>query len=283
MQRIFKKVQSPEGVNPDQTATVKLAIGTAFHDLMLETNMTLANMKEIRVIANNKTIHRYSATERDMKNRFYGEKAAVKVNGKLRLKIPFDRLNMNTRAMEEVTAIHTGVPYQSGEVIRSFYVEIDIAADAVNPTLDVYATTSASIEGAIARIKHEVKHTRSSAGSGELELADLPFNAKTAQAIQSVFFVPTHPDTKAPVAITKGTVERDLYKVYERPTDMNEFIQENGERVPQANVWAIDWTENGYGGNALALNGFSDYRYRLEMADAAQITVLSEYLGILGE
>ncbi|WP_342632496.1 major capsid protein P2 [Marinobacter alkaliphilus] len=283
MQRIFKRVQSPEGVSPGQTATVKLAIGVAYNNLMLVTNMDLAHMTEIRVIANNKTIHRYSATERDMKNQFYGEKAFAKVNGKGNLLIPFDRMNMNTRVMEEVTAVHTGVPYQSGEVIRSFYVEIDIADAAISPTLDVYATTSAAQNGTVSRIKHETKHTRSSAGAGELELSDLPFNRPTAQAIQSVFFVPKAPGTGDPVAITKLTVERDLYKVFERPEDLNRFMQDNGERKPQASVHAIDWTENGYGGNALALNGFADYRYRLEMAGEAQITVLSEYLGILGE
>jgi hypothetical protein len=284
MQRIFKKVQSPDGVAGGQTATVKLAPGSKYHNLMLVTNLDLAQITGIRVIANNKTIHRYSATERDTLNQFYGLLPFSKVNGKGNLLISFDRMGMNTRQMEEVTALNTGVAGASGEAIRALYLEVDIAEGAVSPSLDVYATTSAATAEGVGQIMHVTKHTRSAAGAGELELADLPFNAPTAAAIQSTFLFARDPAAPATlVGIEKLTVERNLYKVFERTTDLNTFIQVNGERAPQTGMVAIDWTENGYGANALSLSGFTDYRYRLDMAAAAQITVLSEYIGILGE
>ena len=283
MQRITYKVQSPNGIGAGNTATLKLATGSKYHDLQLVTNMDLADMPEIRVIADNKVIHRYSATERDMKNRHFKQQAFAKVNGKGVLVIPFDRLVQNSRVMEEMTALQVGWPYDNGEVIRNLTLEVDIADGVVNPTLDVWATTSAVTKDYAGKVLHEVKHTRSAAGAGELQISDLPFNSPTTMALNSVFFIATDPDTGNPVAINKLKVERDQYKVFERTADLNVFLLKNGERDPQADVFTLDWTEKGYGGNALDLRRVQDFRYSLDMAAKAQITILSDYVGIRGE
>lgn len=283
MQRITFKVQSPNGVGPDNTAQLKIATGSKYHDLQLVTNMGLADIKEIRVQVDNKVIHRYSGTERDIKNRHFKLKPFAKKNGKGVLVIPFDRLAQNSRLMEEMTAIQVGWPYANGDMIRNMTLEVDIADTAVDPTMDVYATTSAVTDGYQGKILHEVKHARSSAGAGELQISDLPFNAATAQALNDVFFIATDPDTKAAVAIEKTKVERDQYKAWERPADLNELMLSNGEREPQENVFTVDFTEKGYGGNALDLRRVQDFRYTLTMAAKAQITVLSSYVGVKGE
>lgn len=271
-QRIFKKVQAPEGVAPGQTGTVKFAIGSKYHDIAIVTNMSLANMTEIRLIANNKTIHRYSATERDKLNQYYGLPA---FNGILY--IPLDRKALQTRAMEEVTGINTGVQGENGEAIRAFYLEVDIDGAATNPTMDVYATTSAATTDGVGTVLHVTKHNRNAAGAGELEVNDLPFNAPTAAALNAAFMFPAAND------ISKIIVERGLYKVFERTKTLNERYQVIGERVPQTGMIAVDFTENGYGANALDLRGYQDFRYRLTMTGAAQVTFISEYLGILGD
>lgn len=283
MQRITYKVQSPNGVGPDNTAQLKIATGSKYHDLQLVTNMDLADISEIRVQADNKVIHRYSGTERDLKNRHYKQQAFAKVNGKGVLIIPFDRLVQNSRLMEEMTALQVGWPYANGEIIRNLTLEVDIASTAVDPTLDVWATTSAVTDGYAGKIVHEVKHARSAAGSGELQISDLPFNAATAQALNDVFFIATHPDTKAAVAINNIKIERDQYKAFDRTADLNAFMLKNGERNPQADVFTVDWTEKGYGGNALDLRRVQDFRYTLTMAGKAQIAVLSSYVGVKGE
>lgn len=272
-QRIYKKVQAPEGVAKGQTATVKFAIGSMYHDVSLVTNMALADMTEIRVIANNKTIHRYSATQRDKINQFYGLPA---FNGVLF--IPFDRKALKVRDMEELTGINTGVRGQNGERIGALYLEVDIAAGAsVVPTLDVYATVSPAREGGVGTVMHITSHTRNAAGAGELEINDLPFNSPTAAALNAVFMFPSAND------ISKLIVERGLYKVFERTKALNEYMQTLGERKPQTGMHAIDFTENGYGANALDLRGYQDFRYRLSFTGAAALPVVSEYLGILGD
>ncbi|RUT74696.1 hypothetical protein EHM94_05745 [Marinobacter sp. NP-6] len=289
MQRITYKYQSPNGIGPGNTAQLKMSTGSKYHDLQLVTNMDLADILEIRVQADNKVIHRYSATERDIKNRHYKpELAFTKVNGKGVVFIPFDRLVQNSRLMEEMTALQVGWPYANGEIIRNLTLEVDIAEGAVNPTLDVWVTTSAVTDGYDGRVMHEVKHTRSAAGAGELQIADLPYNAPTAQAINDVFFIarnpnPVDPQVPEPVVINSAKVERDQYKVVERTDGLNRFMLKAGERNPQADVFTIDWTEKGYGGNALDLRRVQDFRYTLDMAAAAQITVLSSYIGTKGE
>lgn len=271
-QRIPKKIQAPEGVAPGQTATVRFPIGSKFHDIQIETNMTLANMTELRLIANNKTIHRYSATERDAINQFYGLPAFSGI-----LYIPLDRKALKTRAMEEVTGINTGVRGKNGEKISAFYLEVDIDAGAVSPTMEVSVTQSAATPDGVGTIMHVTKHNRTAAGAGELEVSDLPFNSPTAAALNAAFLFPTAGD------ISKITVERGLYKVFERKKAVNEFMQTLGERTPQAGMHAIDFTENGYGANALDLGGYQDFRYRLDMTAAATVPFVSEYLGILGD
>ncbi|WP_430414451.1 major capsid protein P2 [Marinobacter adhaerens] len=284
MQRITYKFQSPNGVGGGNTAQLKLSTGSKYHDLQLVTNMDLADITEIRIQADNKVIHRYSATERDIKNKHFNSKLAFsKVNGKGVIFIPFDRLVQNSRLMEEMTAIQVGFPYKDGTMIRNLTLEVDIADGVANPSLDVWVTTSAVTEGYQGKIMHEVKHTRSAAGSGELQIADLPFNAATAEAINDVFFIAKSPTDQSAVAINEIKVERDGYKAFERTADLNTFLLDAGERNPQANVFTIDWTEKGYGGNALDLRRVQDYRYTLKMAAAAQITVLSSYVGMKGE
>lgn len=284
MQRITYKFQSPNGVGGGNTAQLKLSTGSKYHDLQLVTNMDLADITEIRVQADNKVIHRYSATERDIKNKhFNSDLAFSKVNGKGVIFIPFDRLVQNSRLMEEMTALQVGFPYKDGTMIRNLTLEVDIADGVVNPSLDVWVTTSAVTEGYQGKIMHEVKHTRSAAGAGELQIADLPFNAATAEAINDVFFIAKSPTDQSAVAINEIKVERDGYKAYERTADLNTFLLNAGERNPQADVFTIDWTEKGYGGNALDLRRVQDYRYTLKMAAAAQITVLSSYVGMKGE
>lgn len=276
-QRIFKRVAPPEGVAAGQTATVRFPTGVKYHDCAIVTNMALADMTEIRLIANNKVIHRYSATERDTLNQFYGLPA---FNGILY--IPFDRKALKTRTMEEVTGINTGVRGENGEKISALYLEVDIAAGATTPAMDIFATSSAATPEGVGTVLHVKKNTRNAAGAGELEISDLPFNEPTAAALNAAFFFPK--DTNGdPVAISRLVVERGLYKVFERTSDLNDFYLTLGERNPQTGVFAVDFTENGYGANALDLRGFQDFRYRLNVAGAAAVPIVSEYLGILGD
>lgn len=275
MARITKRMPSPTGVGPGETALAKLPIGNRFHKLwIIYTGVTLAQMKEIRMLANTKVFHRYSGVERDVMNQYRGLDAAAGI-----LEVPFDRQDLLTRKGQEETAINTGATNpNTGQIITALNLEIDVDAAAAAPSFQIYAEISDRIDGqGPGTMLHIKKHSRSAAGAGEFEVADLPFNQRTAMGLNAAFIKPSAND------IDKITVERGLYKVFERPKALNEQVQSNGYRYPQAGWHAVDFTENRFGGNTLNLVGYQDFRYLFDMTGAANLTMISEYMGQLGD
>lgn len=266
------RMPSPEGVAAGQTATFKLPATMRYHELQLTyTGVTLAQMTEIRVLANGKPIHRYSATERDVLNQFDGRAAAAGV-----LKIPFDRYNLKNRLAEEETALNCGVPDGKGRVISSLTVEIDIDGAAAAPALSMHASRSIAQAGGPGTVLHIMKHTRTAAGAGELEISDLPFAGVTTMGLNRIAFKPSAND------ISEVKIDRDMRNAWERTKALNETIQADGIRTPQAGYFIIDKTERGHGGDTLDLRGVTDFRYILTMTGAASITMLVETIGALG-
>ena len=251
------------------TAIFKLPTGRRYHDLQLEfSGITLAQMSEIRVLANGKPIHRYSGVMRNILNMFDGrDDAAAGV-----LVIPFTRYKLKNRQAEEETALNTG----DREAIRSLTLEIDISATATAPAFKMNATQSDNLEEATP-ILHCLYFPRSTAGAGEAQFGDLPFGKLTSQALNRVFI---KPDAGS---ISKVVVERDTYTIFERSKKLNDSIQKDGVRVAQDGFYVIDRTEKGYGGDPIALAGAQDYRYRVEFTAAAQVDFQIEYIGGLGD
>lgn len=271
MERITKRMPTPEGVTAGGQALAKLPIGNAYHDLYLEySGVTLAQLTEIRIKANGKVIHRYSATERDVMNQFNGLPAA---NGLLR--IPFDRIGLKTRIGEELTLINTGSRAENGRAITSLHVEIDIDAAATAPVLELYAVQSDARPGGPGTVMHVLPFTRSAAGAGELQVSDLPFNGVTSQLLPRIYIKTAN--------LTKLQIERDTYNIFERKKALNDLVQTEGERVPQAGWYVYDTTERGYGGAMTSLKGVNDFRLLMEMSAAEQVKIWPEYIGGLGE
>lgn len=272
-ERIFTRMPTPEGVSAGGQALAKMPIGRNFHDMWIRyAGVTLAQLPEIRIKLNGKVVHRYSAQDRDAMNKFNGLAAA---NGWL--VIPFDRIGLKTRAGEEEFKIRTGTRAENGVKIDSFHVEIDIASAAAAPELEIWATQSAvdpTEAPGPGAVLHCTPFTRSAAGAGELQVSDLPFGGET-----SVYLNRTYIKT---ANLTKLRIERDTYAIFERPKALNEAIQVDGERTPQAGYVVFDTTEKGYGGSMVVLAGASDFRYMLEMSGAEQVTFWPEYVGRLG-
>ena len=271
--RIEQRMPPFEGVAAGNTALIKLPIGRRFHSIFLiYSGVTLAQMTEIRVMANGKVFQRFTATERDNMNQFIGQAAAAGI-----LQIPFDRVGLKNREQEELTSVNTGVADAQGNAINSFTIEIDIDGAAAAPALEMNATQSESLEGGPGVMLNIRKDSRSIAGVGELEISDFIKGTAISQALNRVFFIPSAN------AINKVTVERDLYNVWERSTALNELIQTDGGRVPQAGYWTIDTSELGYGANNIGLAGVQDFRYRIDCSGAMTVNAISEYLGVLGQ
>jgi hypothetical protein len=119
-------------------------------------------------------------------------------------------------------------------------------------------------------VKKVKKYTYSPAGAGVFEISDIP----KGPLINKVSFLSS-------VNIADITVERDNFIVFERTKAENEAIQTDGVRVPQANCFVYDPTEEGYSAEGLATQGVNDLRFKLNMAGAATVTVIVESLAPL--
>lgn len=273
MARIEVRMPAGEGIVAGQTGTFKLPIGRRFHELQLAfSGVTLAQMTEIRLFANGKVIHRYSGVDRDKINQFDGRAAAGNI-----LIIPFDRYGLKTLAGEEETALNTGSVDANGVGITSLYLEIDIDGNATAPVMTLSATQSDALAGGAGTVLHIQKHIRDTAGAGEFDVSDLPRGNATSIALNRLIVKPSAND------ISKMQIDRNQYVIFERSKELNEKVQTDGVRVPQSGYIIIDKTERGYGGDPIDLVGVSDFRYKFTTTGAASLTILSEYLGRIGD
>jgi len=280
--RFELRMPSPDSVASGQTATFKFPIGNRYHELQLEySGVTLAQMLEMRVYANGKVFQTFSGTDRDKFNQFDGLSAAGNI-----LKIPFDRQGLKTLAAEEETAIDTGaidavkvaaVGIKDPERITSFYIEIDVAESAANPSFKMNATVSESLGLGVGAVLHIKRDTRTFGGDGEFDISDLAYGKSTSAFLNRVWFKPSAGQ------LDKIRVERNTTVLHERTKSMNEFLQGDGVRIPQAGYQVIDRTERGIGGDPIALVGASDFRYIVKASAAMTITIFSENLGRLGD
>ena len=270
--RIETRLPSFEGVAAGNQALIKLPIGLRYHYLYLEySGVTLAQLTEIRLKANNKVFQTFSATERDKMNQHKGLAAASGV-----LVIPLDRIGLKNREQEELTAVNTNVPDKNGYAITSFTVEVDIDGAAAAPVLKMTASQSAAVAGGPGLMLNIYRQSRAISGDGELEVSDYPYGTVTAQALNAFHLIPSAG------SISKVKIERELRAIFERDATHNNLIQANGVRTPQAGWYSVDPSELGYGGNSIDLRRVQDFRIKMQCSEAMTVKGIFEYLGALG-
>lgn len=279
MPLITKLMPTFEGVGAGQTATVRLSTGLRFHKLLIPySGVTLAQMDEIRLVANGKVIQRWIGGDvLDVINQFDGRNAASGI-----LTLDFERYGLRTRAGSEFTVIDTTKEAQERamkagrDYISTLSLEVDINGAAAAPVLSApKALLSGAPQTLDPMVNNELlKHIRvfgyDPAGSGEYQIADLP---KTG-AINRIIF-------KSAVAINSIKLDRDNYTVFERDKAENEAVQADGVRVPQAGYYVVDFTEEGNGQDWLEVQGVNDLRLKLDMAAAGHIDAIVEYINPL--
>lgn len=268
-----RPMPSFQGVAAGQTATLTLPIGLTYHALLITySGVTLAQMTEIRVKGNGRQIFSQSASDLDTSNKFIGAAAASGI-----LRLDFDRLNLLTRAGQELTAICTGAPMQPDPTkpaynptpLSTFQLEIDIDGAAAAPALSCKAVQSAPAPlGAIIKRR---RFNYSATGAGDFEISDLP----KGDLIDKIWI-------KASAAnVTKVTMERDNFLSFERTPAENNLIQADGVRVPQSLWFVIDPTERGFGGESI-VSAINDFRLKITASAATNYTIYVDYLGGLG-
>lgn len=250
-----------DGYAAGQTATLRCPIGLTYHALLLFIDgPTVAQLTELRVIANGVTIHRYSAADLLKLNVYFGFPTTAEY-----YYISFDRAHLLQRAGMELTALGTGDP-DDPTPIQTLTVEVDVAAGATTTKIEAWAIQSdPTPAGLIRKVR---KFGYAIAAAGDLQISDLP----KGDLINSLMIVG---------APTRLRVEVNNYAVFDRTTVANRVIQANGyERVPGNADYFFDTSEYGYASDALVTAGVADLRFIATFgASDADIPVYVEYLG----
>lgn len=276
--RLHVKMPSANSVAAGQTATFNLPIGRRYHDLRFAlTNITAAQVDMLRIKVNGESIITCTGAELDSINQFDGRAAAAGL-----LSVGFDRFSLYSQQGEEITALQTGsADPKTGVSITQFSAELDINAAVVNPAISLTATQSDNdpkVPGP-GLIRRLMRYSRTFSAAGIVELSDLPKGTEGPkfQIINRTVFK---------TAATNLEIERDNRKVFQRSKTVNDRIQADGVRVPQAGYFVYDPTEEGYDYEGVTLfdpagRAYQDLRYLLELPAGETTIALVEYLGAL--
>lgn len=266
------------GVAAGQTATCKLPIGRTYHELQIhhDASITVAEMEEIRLIANGKVIKRISGTTLDKLNQRDGFAA----DGGTLLTMSFDRIGMMTHAANIFTAIGTGRGiYTSGAnagkefggqddqfAINELAVEIDIAAGAAGATnLKLSADQSEARPSGL--IVHSSKYNVDSPAASLVTFTP----ALRRGVLNRIFFVSS--------LITHIEVVKNGFTIMGKTAVADLAINEaKAGKTAQSNYIAFDPTLWGVHGEELPLADAQQLEFRLTTSDAGTIAVQQEVL-----
>jgi hypothetical protein len=263
------------GVAEGATTTLNFPIGWTYHGVLLAlggTDFTEQHITAMRLKGNGRPIMSMSGAQLDIMNQFDGLAAS---DGNL-LYLPFERPNLLTRNGVEFTAIGTGMPQDLNAFVdgqpnpffnptplSTLQLEVDINGSTA-PTLTAKAVQSG--KSPLGTMLKRRRYTFSPTGAGDFDIADLP----TGDQINKIWIFSEQ--------LNGVTLDRDNFRVFERTAAENNLLQADGVRVPQENLFVIDPTERGNGGEWL-ISTVDDFRLKLDMADGDTVTIFVDYLG----
>ncbi len=281
---ITETIPIPVSGNPtaNQTYTIILPIGLRYHHIWFEmggTTFGLAELSNVRLLANTQAIWNLTGTQLDMMNQF--DKLPAFAAGKLCL--PLERVGLSDPISRYLTAFNTGIAcIQSSNVpVNDLRIEIDVANTAVAATLAVSAIVSdvnPAQSTAVLRRERTFENTPGAAGGVEF----LHVKKITGDAKRRILNKVMLGDTNA--NITKIRILENGLEIYNRSSLLNEAVQKGpyGMRTPQAGWCAVDKTERGEYGNVENVAQLSTFELRSTAVVAnANLPVIYETLGVL--
>jgi hypothetical protein len=266
---ITKTLPGFEGVAAGNTATLRVPLGPTYHQIVIPyTGVTLAQLQNITVAINGiEFIAFRSGTELDLYNQYNGMVAA----GGL-LILDFERTNLRTKPLRELTAIGTAGGVEGGLVPSTITVSIDIDAGAVAPAL-TQPIARMSQPRPLGPVKKIRRFSLDANIVGENEFPNIP----RGDLIQKIYF-----DETAVTAIDRLRVELNQFEIFNRTRAQNVRFQQvlsEDVIVPQANLFVLDFMEARFGDTMLNAQGSQDFRLKPTVAAAGAIPTTVEYLG----
>lgn len=232
------------------------------------TALTKAMIDLIKVKANGKVIIEGSATQLDALNKYRGDASDAAF-----LDIPFADRSMLSEFDRMVSAFDTSLG------IQNLTTEVSIVG-ATAPVLTPILTESAAQknrEGAYAPyamvFRKVLRYPWNIATGGKLPVT-VPFGPQSGSTILRLHVFHTG-------NMTGATVKRDGLVIHESVRLENEFLQKRYGRVPQANVYTLDFVSDGNAAKALDTRDARSLEWLFDFSAADNGYVVVEYLDTL--
>lgn len=254
-------------------ATNNVTPGRTLENLKLKlggTAFTKAMLTGIKIKANGKTIIEGSGTNLDKLNAYRGET----VNAAY-LDLPFSDYSMQDEFSRQVSGFDTSMG------IANITSEITIAG-ATAPTLAPILTESAAqkmVDGEsapfAALLSKVLSYPFAMATGGTLPVT-VPFGPQSGAIIKRLHVLHTGG------FMTGITVKQDGLVIHESLRAENEQEQVRMKRVPQANMYTVDFVIDGSVKKALDTRNTKSLEWLLSFSAADSGVILVEYLDVLG-
>lgn len=253
------------------TATNQITPGRTVENFRLKLGgtFTKAMVSLLRIKANGKTIIEGSGTQLDMINAYRGESTSAAF-----LDVQFADYKMLSEIDRMVGAFDTS------QGIQNITTEVTIAG-ATAPTLTPILVESAN---------QKAPNGDAAPFAGLMsKILSYPFNVSTGGKL--AVNVPFGPQSGAIIKrfhvfhggqMTGATVKQDGLVIHESVAAENQFDQQKAGRVPQSNVYTIDFVLDGNIKKALDTRDARSLEWLLDFSAASSGTVLVEYIDPLG-
>lgn len=256
-------------VVPTGIATNNVTPGRTLETFTLKmggTSLTKAMLANIRMKANGKVIVEATGEQLDAINKYRGEAANAAF-----LDVSFADNSMLSDVDRQVGSFDTS------QGIANITTEVSIAG-ATAPTLEpilVESARSTPREAAYAGLICKLLSYPFNIATGGRLPVTLPFGAQNGAIIKRVHIFHTG-------NVTGVTVKQDGLVVHESVKAENEFFQVRAGRVPQANVYTVDFVQDGVIGKALNTRDAKSLEWLVDFSGADVGTIIVEYLDPLG-
>lgn len=254
-------------------ATSRITVGKTLNGIQLQlggTTFTKAMLTMFRLKANAKTIFEGSGTQIDLINAYRGNASNAAF-----LDVAFEDLSGLDQLDRMIGALDTSVG------IADLTTEADIAG-ATAPTLGIRLLEAApqrqsdgSPSPFAGLICKQLRYGFAVAAAGELPL-NFPFGPKSGAVIKRAHFFNTGG------LMTGIVVKEDGLIIHESTKAQNEYNQTRNGRVPQANMYTVDFILDGNVRNAFDTRKAQSVEWLPSFSGQDSGFVVIEYLDVLG-
>jgi hypothetical protein len=242
--------------------------------LQLGGTFTKAQITEVRIKANGKIIFQDSGSRIDSRMQYRG----IAANAAL-LTLDFTEIRAKDQLEQLMGGLDTSKNADGSQKVSSLIMEVDIGA-ATAPTLTAYLQASyqdTQVRGTVDLIGKVLLYTFPCSGTASKFPLQIPFGKQGGSLIKRIHLVAT----SGTITVNGVTINKDSAPIHDTVAAVNQFIQTEYQRTPQAGIYTVDFIPDG-NMNANILNAADatsmEYYADVTVTVAGNLTAVVEML-----